>query len=445
MTRKLFQKHEGISWFLWLFVSAALLIGNSLLLPILVYAEPEHHLTLKSHLKEDELTLLAPTDVDNQLAKELAGRIEKFDNVRSAWLHFTMQETENGARPSAASIMISIPPKKIISNENVAAIVKLVQSAVPYLKKNKITIIDNHGNILSDLGNQPVGAKNYFRYKSHLEQSYQRKVTSVIDALTGIKKVSVQITLDIDYGVTNRGLNTAENTAQEVTSDVDNFMSTLADPTSILLPIGKLKRINLSVILPKSLNKNLNDEQIKTVIGDAIGLDQSRGDRITLIWNTLDTEPKQNQISMLLQHMYSNILLSTAIFIMGILLLWLIFNWHFVRGKVHQSNDNHEHHPDQVYETLSFLKQYPSNIIARILAEEHPQVIASLLVVLPEREANRILAHLSEPLQNDCIKRMNSIDTINPEALSQIAAALQATLTTWQLRQQQNQIKRDYS
>lgn len=297
------------------------------------------------------------------------------------------------------------------------------------MKRILLTVILWVGFVVS--ASAALDAKDYFQYKYELERSYQQKIEAVIQAVSGIETSTVQVTVDIDYGVD--GINTADNQSTQARDHA--FAMTLPGKSSVLLPIGRLKRIYLSIVLPRTSHEKIDPVVLTNAVSGVIGLDESRGDRLSLNWDAADSTIGSEQIRLLLNHIYNNLLLSGLILCIGVLLIWALFNSSRIRQRLVSNTPSEQLDQIKSYELLSFLKDYPSHIIARVLAEEHPQVIASLMTALPDADANRILAHLPERLLNDCVKRMKSIVVINPEALAQIAAALQATLTTWQLRQ----------
>jgi flagellar motor switch protein FliG len=66
------------------------------------------------------------------------------------------------------------------------------------------------------------------------------------------------------------------------------------------------------------------------------------------------------------------------------------------------------------------LKWMDADTIAELIKNEHPQIIASILVHLEQDQSADVLAKLSERLRNDVLLRIATIDGIQPLALAEL-------------------------
>lgn len=66
------------------------------------------------------------------------------------------------------------------------------------------------------------------------------------------------------------------------------------------------------------------------------------------------------------------------------------------------------------------LKWMDADTIAELIRNEHPQIIASILVHLEQDQAGDILSKLGERLRNDVLLRVATIDGIQPAALAEL-------------------------
>ena len=66
------------------------------------------------------------------------------------------------------------------------------------------------------------------------------------------------------------------------------------------------------------------------------------------------------------------------------------------------------------------LKWMDADTIAELIRNEHPQIIASILVHLEQDQAGDILSKLGERLRNDVLLRIATIDGIQPNALAEL-------------------------
>jgi flagellar motor switch protein FliG len=73
------------------------------------------------------------------------------------------------------------------------------------------------------------------------------------------------------------------------------------------------------------------------------------------------------------------------------------------------------------------LKWMDSSSVAEMIKDEHPQIIATILVHLEREQASQILSFFTERLRNDTLLRIATLDSIQPNALRE----LNDVLTTW--------------
>jgi flagellar motor switch protein FliG len=66
------------------------------------------------------------------------------------------------------------------------------------------------------------------------------------------------------------------------------------------------------------------------------------------------------------------------------------------------------------------LKWMDADTIAELIRNEHPQIIASILVHLEQDQSGDILSKLGERLRNDILIRIATIDGIQPNALAEL-------------------------
>lgn len=69
---------------------------------------------------------------------------------------------------------------------------------------------------------------------------------------------------------------------------------------------------------------------------------------------------------------------------------------------------------------LSSLKWMDASVVTKLIANEHPQIIATVLSQLPAEQAGDILNKLSADLHADLILRITRLDTLHPSALIEL-------------------------
>lgn len=85
-----------------------------------------------------------------------------------------------------------------------------------------------------------------------------------------------------------------------------------------------------------------------------------------------------------------------------------------VRGNEKNENDS----------TLGPLLEAPTEVLARVLREEHPQTMALVLLYLPAKRAAELLSALPEEARSETVLRMATLRQVRGEMLGEVAASL---------------------
>ena len=78
---------------------------------------------------------------------------------------------------------------------------------------------------------------------------------------------------------------------------------------------------------------------------------------------------------------------------------------------------------------IESLKLIDAQSVAELIRNEHPQIIASILVHLERDHASAVLAHLEEKTRNDVVLRIATLDSIQPNALRELNDVLASLLS----------------
>ena len=136
------------------------------------------------------------------LEGELARTIKSIRGVSAARVHLVLpkrQLFEEDSENPSASIMIAIAGRPLTA-EQVRAIRNLAASAVPNLKADRVTIVDEAGELLAgggeDGGGAGVGAGSGQR--SEAEERIKKTVKDLVEGVVGVGKARVQVTAVVD-------------------------------------------------------------------------------------------------------------------------------------------------------------------------------------------------------------------------------------------------------
>lgn len=135
------------------------------------------------------------------LEGELARSIESIGAVQSARVHLAIPKPTLFVRERqkpTASVVLQLYPGRAIDEGQVAAITHLVSSSVPELTPKSISIVDQHGNLLSGSSDRSMDATQ-LKYVQQVEQNYVKRVESILTPILGKDNVHAQVTADVDF------------------------------------------------------------------------------------------------------------------------------------------------------------------------------------------------------------------------------------------------------
>ena len=139
------------------------------------------------------------------LEGELARSIQALSAVQSARVHLALSKPSaflrEQSKPSA-SVVLGLFPGRTLDAAQVSAVVHLISNSVPDLQVKNVSIVDQHGNLLSE--ERSDQARNtldptQIKYRHELEQSYISRIEAILTPLTGAQNVRAQVTADLDF------------------------------------------------------------------------------------------------------------------------------------------------------------------------------------------------------------------------------------------------------
>ena len=280
------------------------------------------------------------------LEGELERTIKRLDAVKSVKVNIALPRDSIFVRQEEepkASVLVELWPGKELTEEQVKAIIFLVSHAVPGLKPENVTVVDNKGRVLSDLveGKGEESPSRELRVKKQLEREIERKVRSLLARALGGGKVVVSASVEVETGklrrqkeiydpdmtavvsqrkVQEREIGRSEtpqgppgtssnvppviqsSPAAKIVEREKKDVTTNYDVSKTLesteLPIFRIKRITVGVLVDGKYKEVEGEEgkvtrqfiprskeELKTyeeIVKSAIGYDPKRGDRVTV-------------------------------------------------------------------------------------------------------------------------------------------------------------------
>jgi flagellar M-ring protein FliF len=269
------------------------------------------------------------------LEGELSKTLEALDGVNQAVVHVALPKdevfvTEQGV--PTASVLLDLAPGTQLSGEQIQAVTNLVSSSVQDMDPEQVTVTDSTGQVLSAAGTGVTAAAGDAR--SQVEQEYEDRLgenaQQILDRVLGPGHAVVSVRADVDlsqrqttsetHGYTNgtppesestttenyngsgtpvggvlgpenmpdAGANAGGNSTYDKQSQtVNNSVDTTTE--TIETPPGQLNRLTISVVMDQAVAGNLNQQQMQNLMTTAVGLDQARGDQITVATMPFDT------------------------------------------------------------------------------------------------------------------------------------------------------------
>jgi len=280
---------------------------------------------------------------------ELSRTISSMNNIDTARVHLAIPKQSvfirNRAKPSA-SVMIKMLPGRSLDDEQVAAIIHLVASSVPYMEAGNVTIVDQWGRLLSDGGDgDGLGAASkQLDFRQKLETGYARRIEELLTPILGAGKVRAKVNAEVDFSYTESTREAYDGDPKKIRSEqtqenqqrgsalpvgIPGALSNQPPgagttkpgeksedgksegPTSISTQatrnyeldrtishskesVGKLKRLSVAVLVDNKTTVNEAGETVKVPLGDdeiamltdivkkAVGYDEKRGDSVAV-------------------------------------------------------------------------------------------------------------------------------------------------------------------
>ncbi|MDT8364650.1 MAG: flagellar basal-body MS-ring/collar protein FliF [Nitrosomonas sp.] len=153
---------------------------------------------------------LEQVNYQRALEGELSRSIQSLSAVEGARVHLAITRPTVFARERqqpSVSVLLNLHPGRVLAVEQVNAIVHLVSSSIPNLPVKNVTVVDQHGNLLSAQKNdaEETGLNpGQLKYVQDMEQNFARRIEAILTPLTGPANVHAQVTADMDFSQVER-------------------------------------------------------------------------------------------------------------------------------------------------------------------------------------------------------------------------------------------------
>ena len=282
----------------------------------------------------------------HQQRGELGRTIRSLSDVKEARVHLVLPRREVFSRESrepSASIVLGLRGANRLDRSQVNAIRHLIASAVPDLQPDRISIIDDQGNLLArgvedDAGGSGM-ASTLAEFQADYENRLARAIERLLESTAGFGNVRTEVSADLDFdrvssnseifdpdGQVTRSTQTIEETSTSSDTEGDVAVSvganvpeadgsegniaSLAESerieetvnfeisktvNSLIRETGSVKRLSVAVLIDgtyvvddegnRTYVERTQEEldQYGVLVRTSVGYDEARGDQIEIV------------------------------------------------------------------------------------------------------------------------------------------------------------------
>jgi flagellar M-ring protein FliF len=272
------------------------------------------------------------------LESELAKTLQAINGVQAAIVHLAIPKKDvfsSAQDKTTASVLLSLAPGTTLDSGQVRAVTHLVGSSIPGLDPGNVTVTDGKGTLLSSQGTGPDGmagiADQTDQQTAQFEDRMSKSVQAMLDQVLGAGHAVVRVNAQLDYATkatTSERYASAtgigplsEATATESYSGAANgaggnlggtwpTLTGVAGGTgggaysraqktadypvdkiveSAQAAPGSVQRLSVAVVLDATTTGKTDPTTIQKLVGNAVGLDPTRGDSVQVSSLPFDT------------------------------------------------------------------------------------------------------------------------------------------------------------
>ena len=277
---------------------------------------------------------------------ELSRSINEIANIIGARVHLAIPEKSVFVRESApptASVFVKLSDGRVLSNSQVRSIVHIVSSSIPNMSADDVTVVDQYGTLLSQPEDDPNSAvtSRQLKHRIKIEKLYRERILSLVTPIVGPGNITAQVNVQMDYtssqvteevvdpdsiatrseqssadestdrparGVPGATANQAPLAAELATdipvqgqeaefkqrssSNVTNY-EVSKKLSTIINPIGVIEKVKTAILVKNKMVETPeglvsqpiseeDKEKISSLVKEAVGFDDGRGDSIVV-------------------------------------------------------------------------------------------------------------------------------------------------------------------
>lgn len=275
------------------------------------------------------------------LEGELSRTISQLSEISGARVHIVIPESdlyEQEENPATASVVLKTNPTTKLSDKQVQGILHLIASGVEGLKPDNITVLDTSGNILYEGGgSSSLSAglnKSQFEAKESYESNLEEGIEEMLAKVLGVNRAVAKVSAELDFTQTETNSEiyepaeepvilgeqatkekySGEGTAPGGTSGTTTYSTAQSGGASEysksekntnydmskkiqkeIKPPGGVEKLSVAVFLDSKGSSKVQPAVIEEAISAAAGIDEDRGDVLTVSKVAFDTSKVEEQ------------------------------------------------------------------------------------------------------------------------------------------------------
>jgi flagellar M-ring protein FliF len=285
-----------------------------------------------SNLEKSGITtseFVQQVEYQQALEGQLEQTISSIQGVQSAQVNLVVPQQSDFAvgtqQTTTASILVNLSPGTALSSGQVSAIVHLTASSVPGLSSSNVTVVDNHGDVLTAPGDAggTSGASDTQQTDAY-DTQLAASLTALLARVVGEGNAAVQVNALLNFNqsqTTTNGLQlnaqgqpvtatTGQSTsnssytgtgtppsgvlgssqAPTTTGGNGTYTTTSSQITNAVGQVtqtvkqapGQVQRTSVAVLLNSSKAKKVDQAQVRSLVMAAAGLSTANGDQLVV-------------------------------------------------------------------------------------------------------------------------------------------------------------------
>jgi len=284
------------------------------------------------------------TNFKRAMEGELANTVKAIDGVNGAVVHLVIPQQDvftDEQQPATASVLVQTNPGTSLGAEQVQAVVHLVASSVEGLDPDDVTVADSSGSVLSAPGGTTSAlATERSQQTEAFQDQLRNRLQAMLDRVVGPGNSTIQVTAELDFDATTRESTDyrADDELPALTESIDSEVYSGADAgagagaggvvgtdgqveddgagdaegdssyenssvtrqngvdvvrETLETTPGSLEKLNIGVVLDTNTTQAVSATDVRTLVGDAVGITERRGDSIRVMSMPFDRSAEE--------------------------------------------------------------------------------------------------------------------------------------------------------